>query len=66
MEQRGRGPIRAVWRNDDPEGAISGDMGLAFPKDAEPFSLEPNQIGEGVMRGMFPDLAHLNQLPRGG
>ena len=37
-------------------------MSLALPEYAEPFALESNQVGEGVVRRLVPYPADLDQL----
>ena len=64
-QQRNRRPVPSVRGRDDAQRAIRRNMGAAFAKDAEPPVVEPDQVGERVVRRAVPDLPHFNNFAPG-
>src|SRR6266540_1933395 len=62
LDQRSGGPIPAVLRGDDPQGAVGRHVSLAFAEHAKPTVLESDQVGECIMGRAVPDFARLDQL----
>ena len=61
-----RGPVSPSVELDHPERAVRRDVPLPFAEDAEPAVLESDQVGEGVVRRLVPDLADLDELRPAG
>ena len=61
-QEGGTGPGLAIGRCDDPQGTVWRDMPLALAEDADPAVPEADQVGEGIVRCLIPNLADTKQL----
>src|SRR4051812_16041497 len=60
-EEADRLPFLAVAGLEDAQLAVAADMGVGLAEDAVPFAAPANEIGEGVVFTLIPDLLHRHE-----